>query len=380
MSSINIENANNFIAHLSSTLKEYKVFTANEVVPQFKKRQEDREPPDHFVDSSFLHIRSYVDDIGQRPFTNVPFWNSPDILLTPIDGLEAYTRELDAGTTYRISCKIWNRGDLVVPSAKVEFFICDPTLGFDTRFASKIGVVAGWVNPYGNTEVTMQYPVPSNLSGHKCLFARTFSFSPVDLPIADFQLDPRLDRHVAQLNLNILAQESSFSFNLVHLPNTIEMITVLPISMDEIIATRHPMLSTHKLSTRQTDNLINKIRIQLLKNDIDTQIEKQVEGAGANIVFHSSKDDSISIMDQRELTRDLESALHSIAEGEYAHDEIKGVFGAFRKMNKEMTQSQFEMDVPSINLRDDEFMALRIVASSRISGKVKGGITLFITG
>ena len=39
--------------------------------------------------------------------------------------------ELVAGGTYRFTAVVRNRGDLMVPSAKVEFWLVNPTLGFE---------------------------------------------------------------------------------------------------------------------------------------------------------------------------------------------------------------------------------------------------------
>ena len=139
-----------------------------------------------------------------------------------------------------------NRGDLAVPSAKVELFLTDPTLGFDTRFATRLtglgSVPSAWVPSGGSAAAEFVYTVPPTEAGHKCLFARTFSFSPLELPLDDFALDPRLDRHVAQQNLNIVGQAQAFAFNLVHRPNARIRIALRPLQPEELLALRHPVL------------------------------------------------------------------------------------------------------------------------------------------
>ena len=130
----------------------------------------------------------------RRPLPCPVFWLSPDLRIAPLSNLGAPTTELQAGDAYRLTATVRNRGDLMVPSAKVEFWLVNPSLGFDTRFATKLGVAAGRVHAYGASEVSLDYVVPPRLWGHHCLFARVFSFSPLDLPIDDFALDPRIDR------------------------------------------------------------------------------------------------------------------------------------------------------------------------------------------
>ena len=97
--------------------------------------------------------------------------------------------------------------------------------------------------PAASAAAEFAYTVPPTESGHKCLFARCFSFSPLDLPIDDFALDPRLDRHVAQQNLNIVGQAQAFAFNLVHTPNARLRIALRPLQPEELLALRHPVLA-----------------------------------------------------------------------------------------------------------------------------------------
>ena len=129
-----------------------------------------------------------------------------------------------------MTATIRNRGDLMVPSAKVEFWLVNPSLGFDTRFATKLGVSADRVHAHGASEVSLDYVVPPSLSGHRCLFARVFSFSPLDLPIDDFALDPRIDRHIGQLNLSIVGQATSFTLDWIHHRNAVERLELVPMT------------------------------------------------------------------------------------------------------------------------------------------------------
>ncbi len=186
--------------------------------PLFTKDDRNR-PPRDFVDSSFMYMRSCDADTGSRPIPCPVFWLSPDLRVAPLSNLGMPTQTLTAGTTYRFTATVRNRGDLPVPSAKVEFYLVNPSLGFDTRYATKLGVAADRVQAYGASEISIDYTVPPSLAGHRCLFARVFSFSPLDLPLDDYALSPVPDRHIAQLNLNIVANGDKLLIDWFHLPN-----------------------------------------------------------------------------------------------------------------------------------------------------------------
>ena len=74
--------------------------------------------------------------------------------------------------------------------------------------------------------------------GHRCLFARVFSFSPLDLPLDDYALSPVPDRHIAQLNLNIVANGDKLLLDWFHLPNADEQLELVPMTAPMIRALR----------------------------------------------------------------------------------------------------------------------------------------------
>jgi hypothetical protein len=379
MTSENINKANKFVAELQSNRKQYQRFSKERIAPLFRKDQKDRKPPKDFVDSSFLYIRSFDGDTGVRPFSGITFWLSPDITVAPVNDLNAYTRLLDAGKTYQFSCNVRNRGDLIVPSANVEFFLCNPTLGFDTRFATKLGVTAGWVNPYSTTKVGINYTIPADFSGHKCLFALVFSFSPLDIPIDDYQLSPPVDRHVGQLNLNIVAQASAFTFNLVHLPNAFERIDLVPVKAEELLSLRHPLFADFKLNTESTAKLISKSKISLKENK-DSLSGTTILRRRSSLFFQSENEEAVSLGDQKLITDRVLRVLKMKSKNVVNSKEFREVFQSFRKMNKQMEQSEFELQIPNFGLAAGEATAIKIVATNRITGDIKGGITLIITG
>jgi hypothetical protein len=379
MSSEVLEKANEYIAELQAKTKAYKRFNKEKIQPYFRKNERDRKPPGEFVDSSFLYIRSYDGDTGVRPMSVTPFWHSPDMNVAPVTDLSAYTQLLDGGKTYHFACTLRNRGDLIVPSANVEFFLCEPTLGFDTRFATKIGVTSGWVNPYTSTKVGVNYTVPSHFGGHKCLFARVFSFSPVDLPIDDFQLSPQLDRHVGQLNLNFVAQANAFMFNLVRLPNAMDRIDLVPMTTNEMFALRHPFLADFKPVEVEAGRILKKLQVNLRQTD-DSKTQVRLLKRGSTVFLYSQNEKGISFEGQKRIWANLMRALKMKNSPNVPSGKLKEIFKAYREMNRQSEQTGFELRLPKLGLSRGEATALKISAVSRVTGEMKGGITLIITG
>lgn len=347
----------------------------------FAKR--DRKPPDDFIDSSFLYIRSYDADQGVRPFSNIVHWHSPDITLAPATNPAAYTNELNAGETYVIRIVLRNRGDLAVPSAKVELYLTDPSIGFDTRFATKLtnltNTPAAWVTSGGATAVEFHWTVPPTEAGHKCLFARCFSFSPLDLPFDDFALDPRLDRHVAQQNLNIAAQAQPFQFNLIHLPNANMRLRMRPMTVEEIFGLRHPVLADVRPMADVPQRGWGRLTgIKLTEPAKGAEGEMDTEG----LVLRAEDRDAMNIKETADIKRRLRAVLADVATGETKLSAHREFLGQVRKMNAEARVSRVAMDVPELDLAKDQVMGLEISATDEsLDGQDPvGGITLLVRG
>ena len=375
----NIEKAKQYVRELNERTEAYQQYARQNIPPLFQEsRQRRRKPPREFKDSSFLYIRSYDGDNGVRPFSNIVFWHSPDIRISPLTDLTAYTQTLEAGKTYNINCVVRNRGDLIVPSAKVEFFLVNPTLGFDTRFAKKLGVVGEWVNSMSTSEVNLRYTVPPDESGHKCLFARVFSFSPLDIPLDDYQLSPPLDRHVAQLNLNFINQGAMFQFDLVHLPNANLALAFTPLSRDEMFALRHPFLADFKIRERVNLNkFMDRAEVKLSgkgTENMDFSIENEI------LQVKAQDPNGLEYSRQLELTKSVMAALQSISRGTEKASSYRELFQAYRQMNKEMRKSTFQMTIPAVGLQKGEAVGLHLTSKNQDTGLVQGGITLVITG
>ena len=371
-----------YVRDLQKLRERYRDEGIREVQELFKRR--DRKPPAEFHDSSFLYMRSYDADVGVRPFSNIVHWHSPDITLSPVSSVGAYTTSLAAGETYLIRCWLRNRGDLAVPSAKVELFLTDPSLGFDTRFATRLtnlgNVPSAWVGSVASAAADFLYTVPPTEAGHKCLFARAFSFSPLELPIDDFQLDPRLDRHVAQQNLNIVGQSQAYSFHWVHAPNAHFAIELQPLQPEELLALRHPVLADVKPAAefpRRGWGRLTGIEVKEAATG-DFAVREASEG----ITVETADREGLDLDAQRELQRAVRETLRAIQAGQTRMSAHRELFASFRKMNAQARRSTFTMTIPDLGLGPEEAVGveMRALDMNVEPAEAAGGITLIVVG
>jgi hypothetical protein len=370
-----------YVRDLQALRRRYLDEGRNELQALFKRR--DRKPPEEFHDSSFLYMRSYDADVGVRPFSNIVHWHSPDITLSPVTAVGAYTTSLVAGETYLIRCWLRNRGDLAVPSAKVELFLTDPTLGFDTRFATNLtlgNVPSAWVGSGASAAAEFLYTVPPTESGHKCLFSRTFSFSPLELPVDDFALDPRLDRHVAQQNLNIVGQAQAYSFHWIHAPNARQRIELQALEPEALLALRHPVLADVKPAAEFPRRGWGRLAgIELTQGGTrDLAVEQASEG----INVASTDMEGLDLDAQRELNTAVRETLLAVYAGRTRMSDHRDLFARFREMNAQARRSTFAMRIPDLGLGAGEAVGvdLRSVDENADPPEAAGGITLIIVG
>lgn len=369
-----------YLRDLQELRQRYREEVRDELQSLFRRRE--RKPPEEFHDSSFLYMRSYDADLGVRPFSGIAHWRSPDITLSPLTSPSTYTTSLVAGDSYLIRCWLRNRGDLAVPSAKVELFLTDPTLGFDTRFATNLtlgNVPSTWVGSGANAAAEFAYTVPPTESGHKCLFARTFSFSPLELPIDDHQLDPRIDRHIAQQNLNIVGQSQAYSFGLVHAPNARLRVELRALEPEELFGLRHPVLADVKPAAEFPRHGWGRLtRLELMEPGGDVTLREVREGVG---VVSTSRE-GFDLGTQLELNTAVWEALRWINAGGSRMANQRDLFAKFREMNAQQRRSVFTMTIPDLGLQADQAVGLDLtsVDENRERPEVIGGITLVIVG
>lgn len=365
MPSENLKRASSFIKEIleqrkvkASRIGEYwKAATAESPIGR------ERKPPREFKDSSFLYIRSYDSDNGIRPgLSGVPYWISPDINIAPLASLNSYTTELNVGTVYNIDCLVHNRGDLNVPAANVEFYLVTPSLGFDTRFAKKLGVVSTWVGCYQSSKASIQYLVPPDHAGHRCLFARVFSFSPKDYPAYDTLLNPYYDRHIGQKNLNIAVQGTNMQIQLLHMPQGDITVRLLPMNREAILAIRHPSAGDFKiLEGKRMKEIINGFNFGFAEKE--SRAELIMERGIAHIKFN--RKGKLTIKDRMRIPGRMEKL---------------NVIEINRVMKQEQTMTPLDFKIPNLGLKKGEMTGIEIIATNNATKEIFGGITLLIIG
>ncbi len=388
----NIKELQKFLEELR-TRREVYLDKAPEIYGRlYKHKNEKDKRPEPFKDSSFLYIRSYNGDIGVRPFSGITHWCSPDINISPITDPGNYQTTLNAGHAYNVSCRLHNRGDITVPYPKVEFFLTDPTLGFDTRFADLIDVtqLPGFLLSGSTDTLNYTYNVPAEESGHKCFFARTYSFSPLDKPFDIYALDPRIDRHIAQKNLNFVPQGSMYQFNLIHLPNTLERIDFVALSQNRVMALQHPGLNNFTIGDKTPPELLRKMQIRPTQKE-DRNLSFKQDERGYQISAENGK--GMDIKNQATFMKNFNAFLAAInpanegtktsvkpRQKQFSQDEKKKMFQAFREMNEPMQKTTFQLQIPNFGLKKGQAIGIDIVNTSLVTNSLKGGITLLVTG
>lgn len=372
-----LEEINRYIEELGRRAKDSQAEAGQELNPLFDREEQGR-PPRDFVPSSFLYIRSCDGDDGRRPVACPAFWVTSDLRVAPTANLGVPTHDLRAGVTYRFTAIVRNRGDLPVPSAKVEFYLANPTLGFNTLAATKLGVATARVQAYGAAEAAVDYMIPPAVSGHRCLFARVFSFSPLDLPLSDLALDPTVDRHVAQLNLNIVASASTFALDWIHRRNAADRLEIVPMTAQELRPLRFEALTAL--------NLVDGDRWTEVQDRLELEFEPaegpaiDAQRTDGGLELFSQDGDAVSLDRQAELTDRVLEALRALDSGRAEAGRFKELFREFRAMSAETVRSRVTLRLPDVPLEGGEAVGVNLIGRNMATDRVTGGIGMFVTG
>lgn len=341
----------------------------------FKGGKEEGKPPPDFEPSSFLLIKSYGGDIGARPMpANIPFWISPAIKVRPVGGGDPNT--ISAGSPYEIECEIHNRGDMPVPSANVEYFLTDPTIGFDTRYATPLGISSTWVSGLGVARTRIPFLPSSSQAGHKCLIVRAFSFLPYDIPVDDTNLSPLVDRHVAQLNINIVAQAAPFSFNIVRQPNFEGRLSFRAATLREITTAGLPLLAENEFidGEKFAATLARTATFERTGGETELTLKP---GDGGVSLFGSGKGPDLG--QQKEMTGRLADALNLIASGKAHRRQFRELFRERRRMGAFATCDTLVFKTAEFGLKPGMMTAAHLSLTSAL-GETVGGVTLVLRG
>jgi len=342
----------------------------------FKGGKEEGRPPPDFEPSSYLVLKSYAGDIGNRPMPgNIPFWISPALKVRPAGG-GASSDTISTGSAYEIECEIHNRGDLPVPSASVEYFLTDPTIGFDTRYATHLGMSSTWVSGLGVARTRIPFLPSSSQAGHKCLIVRAFSFLPYDVPVDDTNLSPVVDRHVAQLNLNIVAPAAPFSFRIVRQPNFQGTLAFRPATLREIMTAGLPAFAENDFidGEKFAATLSKTAHFERTGGDHELVLKP---GDGGLSLF--GKGEGPDLGQQKEMKGALEDALRLIAAGKAHRRQFRDLFRKRREVAKSVTFDVLSFKTADFGLKPGTMTAAHLSLTSAL-GETVGGITLVLKG
>jgi len=158
---------------------------------------------DPYQNMTFLYIRATEDDDGTRPISGVVYL-SPDLNVYPNTGGQEICWGIEAGQQYTVECIVRNDGDVDVPSGTVDIHLANPAVGWTVSGSKLIGITNVAIPAFTSKVTTFEWIADFEDAGHRCMFARVYSMSPMDAPEDWEAFNVREDRHIGQQNLSIV--------------------------------------------------------------------------------------------------------------------------------------------------------------------------------
>jgi hypothetical protein len=169
----------------------------------------------------YLFIRAYPGDTGARPVDGI-FWESPDIYIVPgvapvaAPDVPAQLGESAlAGQDNTVYAHVWNLGRGPAREVAVEYYWCDPILGFNPVGTTLIGTAFTTLGARGSgyCHAVVKCPttwVPTFVNGgHECLLVRAWDVA-TD-PMTTPEWDAAQNRHLGQRNIHVVPSGQSLS-------------------------------------------------------------------------------------------------------------------------------------------------------------------------
>ena len=162
----------------------------------------------------FLFLRANPGDTGTRPVSG-PFWESPDVYIlagVAPDAAPAIPPALgqvaQAGADNTVYAHVWNLGRAPAREVVVEFYWCNPSLGFNPTGLTKIGTAVTQLGDRYSGECHKVVKCPESWKagyvngGHECLLVRAWDVAadPMTAP----EWDARVNRHLGQRNIHVV--------------------------------------------------------------------------------------------------------------------------------------------------------------------------------
>jgi len=160
----------------------------------------------------YILIRAYPGDTGARPAQGV-WWESPDVYIlsgvapTAAPDVPAQLGQVAlAGKDNTVYGHVWNLGRGPAREVAVEFYWCNPALGFNPVGANLIGWAYTTLGARGSgyCHAVVKCPttwVPTFVNGgHECLLVRAWDVAD---PMTTPEWDASQNRHLGQRNIHV---------------------------------------------------------------------------------------------------------------------------------------------------------------------------------
>lgn len=162
----------------------------------------------------YLFLRANPGDTGTRPVAG-PFWESPDVYILPGVAPDAAPpvppalgQTAQAGADNTVYAHVWNLGQAPAREVIVEFYWCNPTLGFNPLGLTRIGTAVTSLGDRGGADCHKVVKCPESWratflnGGHECLLVRAWDVA-AD-PMTTPEWDARVNRHLGQRNIHVV--------------------------------------------------------------------------------------------------------------------------------------------------------------------------------
>lgn len=162
----------------------------------------------------YLFLRAFPGDTGTRPTTQ-PFWESPDVYVlggvhpsVAPDVPAQLGQSALAGQDNTVYAHVWNLGHAPARAVVVEFYWCDPSLGFNPVGAHLIGSTTTWLGCRSEPDCHKVVKCPTSWQatftngGHECLLVRAFDVAEDAMTTPEW--DASANRHLGQRNIHVV--------------------------------------------------------------------------------------------------------------------------------------------------------------------------------
>ncbi len=346
--------------------EEIKKFHQNESNNAAVKEGEYDDEP--YEGTTYLYIRAFDGDNGSRPIPSGQcYCLSPDIELY-LNGVVVDTGiPLLPDTNYTVQVTVTNDGDLICNLCTVDLYLCQLSLGFNSKGGQLIGIANTRIDAHSKTTVEFPFTTTKDMEGHRCMFARAYSMVSHDYPSDLINFDTYRDRHIGQQNLNIVRQGDSFKFevNQALKEKARDIRIVLQPEPDAFNNNRY-LKQKYSLSRQvvKTDRVkLYSEKEQILKPDIikgrtktgelprfGTKLNSRISGLSEKIT--GTKSEYVQVTKQVK----QDHWLHRIEPG----------------------KNKMKIEIPTLGLKNNEAITMKLSAIDSETGKSIGEITVII--